>query len=238
MAEMYPAPPELMERITRLINAYHPHLRGARIKVETRQTVPTIQLAPTWAEVDTPNNDSQARQYDFYLWFARDAYDPLDNFQRDALVEHELCHCVYDDKGKPMIAAHSIEAFNSELERYGLWWNDSAATQAAIDIMQARRGRGEIAQMASTVQEGSHGSTGAGSHGSTGAGSHGSTGAGSHGSTGAGGAEDALIEKLRMLRDKLRAGGFSEIETGRLTDRFLSNWMGVISEGSHGSTGA
>lgn len=50
--------------------------------------------------------------------------------------------------------------------------------------------------------------------------------------------EDALIEKLRMLRDKLRAGGFSEIETGRLTDRFLSNWMGVISEGNHGSTGA
>jgi hypothetical protein len=51
-------------------------------------------------------------------------------------------------------------------------------------------------------------------------------------------AEDALIEKLRLLREKLRAGGFSEIETGRLSDTFLRQWASVISEGNHGSTGA
>lgn len=50
--------------------------------------------------------------------------------------------------------------------------------------------------------------------------------------------EDALIEKLRMLREKLRAGGFSEVETGRLSDTFLRHWSTAILEGSHGSSGA
>lgn len=175
------APPEFYERIRRLIDAHHPHLRQARLRVQVRQSVPTIQFATSWAEVDTPNNEAEAAEFDFSLWFALDAWETLDDWQRDALTEHELYHCGFDDEGKPVLVPHSIEEFNGVLARYGLWWPDSRETRAVIDML-AQTGE-RIDKMPQgyqrPLQGGSSGSTGAGgSSGSTGAGgSSGSTGA-------------------------------------------------------------
>lgn len=237
MAETYPAPPEILERVERIANAYHPHLRDARLKIGVREKTPTIMHALTWGEVDTPNNDAEARAFDFSIWFALDAWATLDNTQRDALVDHELSHCIWDDEGKPKLNGHEIEEFNGVLERYGLWWPDVLITPAAILKMAETGQKG--ATMPEYVTEHNMGSFGGGNHGSSGAGNHGSSGAGNHGSSGAYGSPlDALVEHALMIRAKLREGGFSEIETGRISDTYLRHWLATISEGNHGSSGA
>lgn len=52
-----------------------------------------------------------------------------------------------------------------------------------------------------------------------------------------GGAMQAFMAEALRIRTLLRQGGFSEIETGRLTDTYLRNWVAVVTEGQSGSTG-
>lgn len=49
----------------------------------------------------------------------------------------------------------------------------------------------------------------------------------------------AFLSEAQRIRQLLRQGGFSEVETGRLADTYLRNWVAVVTEGgSSGSTGA
>lgn len=41
-------------------------------------------------------------------------------------------------------------------------------------------------------------------------------------------AEDALIDKAKMIRAKLREGGFSEVEAGRLLESFMRNYFASV----------
>jgi len=122
MSELRDAPPEFSDRLQRLIAAYHPHLAKARIKVEVRDRAPRRAETISFAEVDTPDNDGEERQFDFAMWFSLEAWAGLDELQRDALADHELCHCVWDELGKPLLALHDIEEFYGVMLRYGLWW--------------------------------------------------------------------------------------------------------------------
>jgi len=190
MPDLTPAPPEFNERIQRLIAAYFADLQEARIELQVRDTADGTQTVQAWGEADTPDNPSEARKFDFSIWFALDVWATLDDYQRDALAYHELMHCRFDDAGKPMLVDHDVEVFNNEIATFGLWWGEGAQdTLDAIENMPPPHGAEGDSNMPRgyrSPMQGSHGSSGAGSHGSSGAGSHGSSGAGSHGSSGAG----------------------------------------------------
>lgn len=44
--------------------------------------------------------------------------------QMDALLDHELRHCGFDQNGLPIIIQHDVEEFCGTVERYGLWFED------------------------------------------------------------------------------------------------------------------
>jgi predicted metallopeptidase len=88
--------------------------------------------------------------YDIIIWIAEDEYEKLSSEQRDALIDHELCHIKYNiSDEKIFLRGHDFEEFYGIIQRYG-FWNKSLhhlATQAgqlrlpisatAVDAAQA-----------------------------------------------------------------------------------------------------
>ena len=63
--------------------------------------------------------------------------------QTEALLYHEMLHCALEereDSDKPpkvTTVSHDIEAFNKEIERYGLWMQDLVDTAAVMGAQLA-----------------------------------------------------------------------------------------------------
>src|SRR5262249_31231197 len=58
----------------------------------------------------------------FVMLITKPAWDKMKKAQREALVDHELCHMDIDDEtGRPMIKPHEVEEFNAIVRRHGLW---------------------------------------------------------------------------------------------------------------------
>lgn len=150
--QLAPAPAELSDRIQRLVAAYHPHLVNARIEVQVRDTAKVDDSSVTIGEVDTADNDGEKRQFDFTIWFALDTWQTMSEWQRDALCDHELSHCAWDEKGEPLLVAHDIEEFNAVIARWGLWWHNADATLAALQMMPAPVGPEGVTEMAQAYQ--------------------------------------------------------------------------------------
>lgn len=85
---------------------------------------------------------------DFLLILDREWWTEASEREREALIFHELCHCMigldrdgekrFDDEGNPVwaIKAHDVEEFNSVARRYGAWQGDIR------DFMEALREHG------------------------------------------------------------------------------------------------
>lgn len=64
--------------------------------------------------------------YDFVIWLAADHARELMLPPKvlEGVLFHELCHCDYDDKGRPTVRRHDWAGFRSEVEVYGLYLPD------------------------------------------------------------------------------------------------------------------
>ena len=60
---------------------------------------------------------------DYIITIAYDWWKGMTFNQKKALIDHELCHCDYDD-GDAKIKGHDIEEFKCIVDRYGLWRTD------------------------------------------------------------------------------------------------------------------
>ena len=66
---------------------------------------------------------------DFIIVLSKDLWLLLDEAQRTALLDHEMCHCVpkLDDDGLRVgweLRKHDVEEFNEVIGRHGLWRQD------------------------------------------------------------------------------------------------------------------
>jgi len=129
MTDYTEAPTEVIEIAQELIDAYHPHLKEARIGFIMREThkkskgksiMGTARKPPAWLNV--------FEELDFIIELAEDIYAALSPERRRALIDHELCHCGMGEQ--PYIKPHDIEEFTDIIERYGDW---------SMDIMLTRR---------------------------------------------------------------------------------------------------
>ena len=142
---------EVSERIEQvakeLIGLYHPHLAGAKIaymmkkapeekdgKVAPQKqrrmgkkgvmgvarTVPALYYALTG--------------FDFVIEIDEIFWDILDLDQQTALVDHELCHCVMDEKGF-YVRDYDVEEFVAIVKRHGNWKHE---LEAMFEAMQMR----------------------------------------------------------------------------------------------------
>ena len=65
---------------------------------------------------------------DFIIIIQAEAWDKADLPTRQALVDHELCHCTYEpeeDGSKTWaLRGHDVEEFTDIIDRHGLWHDD------------------------------------------------------------------------------------------------------------------
>lgn len=130
------APARVLNLAEKIIDTYHPDLRGANIAFIIRGgEAPKIgksgktKLAAAsrfpekmHALVDT--------YYHFLIWLAEEVMTYEDT-KLEAIIDHELCHCDFTDE-KPSIQPHDIEEFNCIIERYGAYRGDLVFTMMAF----------------------------------------------------------------------------------------------------------
>lgn len=125
---------DVIETAQYLIDKYHPHLRYARIGFLFRSEAPVSGGKVTLGRAKLVTAEMKVyANYDFLIWLAKDYYGSMNNEQRTALIDHELCHCWYDeDEGKASMRGHDLEEFNVILQRYGFWWKGAEVTAQAV----------------------------------------------------------------------------------------------------------
>lgn len=131
-----------------LIPDYHPHLKEARIlyifsgKPMTRNGRVVLAKAMKFNDLnrfftslgaEPPDEEETAGGCDFAVIVNRKEWEEnLTPAQRRAVVDHELCHCIRNHKGKWSLRNHDIEEFSEVIERHGLYWEDVAAFAKSV----------------------------------------------------------------------------------------------------------
>lgn len=129
-------PPSVVEMAQDLIEKYHRHLMIVRIGLLFRSEAPVTGGKRTLGQASTVNAKWKpllSEEFDFIIWLAADAwYEDLDDRQRRALLDHELCHCSLSNEGKPEIRPHDIEEFAEIVQRHGFWRDDLERVRMAF----------------------------------------------------------------------------------------------------------
>lgn len=134
-----------------LIEKYHRHLIGYPVRFawrsqsrrnKTKEVLATAEIVRgRFASfVMTPEEHLMAGQdfgpAMFWIEVSEEAWDTLDDAQRYALLDHELCHCsVTENDGGEMVMdlrPHDLEEFNDIVKRHGLWLDDVRAFAEAV----------------------------------------------------------------------------------------------------------
>jgi len=128
------APNSVVLLVQELVNSYHPDLKDARIGLIFRETASISKGVPVIGHAQKPPEIMKVYlDYDFIIWLADNAYSDLDENQRKALIDHQLCHCTMID-GVPGTMGHDVEEFQSVIDRHGPW--NSSLLSVANSIMQ------------------------------------------------------------------------------------------------------
>lgn len=150
MAKFYKPTRDVIELVETVMRRHHESLEDARIGVLFRDEAQMIGNNKVGGEAKRVKDIERAAglDYHFILIFAKDVWRELAPHQREALVDHELCHCLYDAADeKARIRPHDFEEFNEIIERHGLWWPGAQETQRAIQAhtlpLFGRQGRVE-----------------------------------------------------------------------------------------------
>jgi predicted metallopeptidase len=139
MTNYRPAP--AVERIASdLIGKHHRDLDGVRIEYVFRETAAKKAGKHIWGQArkvsglnaylatDTTSDVVDVDDF-FVIEIAEDIWAELNDQERIALVDHELCHCVaeVDEDAETItlrVAPHDVEEFRVIVERHGLWRGD------------------------------------------------------------------------------------------------------------------
>lgn len=75
-------------------------------------------------------------EFDFLIWLSKEDYERMDSAQREALIDHELCHCRPGDNGGWSIREHDVQEFAAVVARHGLWTAELREIDRATTIYQ------------------------------------------------------------------------------------------------------
>jgi hypothetical protein len=135
MTEWIEASEDVVRVGREMITQYHPDLEEANIGFLFRDTAQKSGDRVVWGKASkVPDRLKPLLDYDFIIWIAEDLWEgELTEQQREALVDHELCHCGFNDNGKPVMRRHDIEEFKCVVERHGIWTDELAAFAEVIE---------------------------------------------------------------------------------------------------------
>lgn len=145
MAEFTTVPDTVVHLVEELITAHHPHLNGANIGLLFRDEPAKSQGQTVAAKAELINDKWRSlfgRPYDFLITIAEPIWHDLTASQRRALLDHELCHCIWGKNGWT-IRGHDFEEFNEIIQRHGLW-RDQAVQMARAMQPRLPLGNGRV----------------------------------------------------------------------------------------------
>lgn len=143
--EWVTADDEVLVIAREVIEKWHPDLMDASIAFIFRSEAPTSNGRITYGAASRikPEHQLLGLDHDFFIWLAQDKWYTLTDAQKMALVDHELCHCTFNDKDQAKMVDHDIQEFACIIERHGFWWPHPErfieAVQAAMPMMELKR---------------------------------------------------------------------------------------------------
>lgn len=137
MAKFRKASDEVVKVAEYVILMWHEELKEARIGFLFRDEAPVKDGRVTLGAAKKVGEDLKAvMPYDFLIWIAGDYWPRLNEKQRQALVDHELCHCAMVGN-KTATRPHDINEFACILERHGVWYPKFLAADVVEQAFQA-----------------------------------------------------------------------------------------------------
>lgn len=108
---------------------HHEHLRDTEISYLMTKKVKPKNGMMSYGKTKCPNGLlKHFARTDFIITMTAELWDEADLSKRRAMVDHELCHCAFeeDEEGNrtPIIRHHDIEEFTKIIDRHGLWHDD------------------------------------------------------------------------------------------------------------------
>lgn len=149
MATRYFEAPEVRDVARPIIAEHHAHLLDIRIEYVFRSDTASKGGKDVWGTARKVSNlqaylasgdeDGEGEAF-FVIEIARPVWIKLNDQQKSALVDHELCHCWREDEEKDdriitklSLLPHDLEEFHSIYARYGAWRPDLAEFEKEAD---------------------------------------------------------------------------------------------------------
>jgi hypothetical protein len=150
----YAPAPEVAAIAARLIDLFHPHLKGVRIEYVFVNEAPRDRgrrvngrvrvVSGLYAFLATPGRVGEPEPF-FCMEITRPVWDVKPAEWRVALVDHELKHCDYDDDADTICSfGHDEEEFIDVAERHGAWNEGLERFAEALDRGRQRQGSEEL----------------------------------------------------------------------------------------------
>jgi hypothetical protein len=126
---------EVINLARQVIDDWHPDLNEARIGFVFRDKGTQSGGRVTIAQASKISPKMQVfMDFDFIIWISEEDFTQLTSAQREALIDHELCHCIfYEDDNTAKMRKHDIEEFVCIVQRHGMWSADLLRLQSQID---------------------------------------------------------------------------------------------------------
>ncbi|HWR66992.1 MAG TPA: putative metallopeptidase [Bellilinea sp.] len=126
MVEWEEASPSVIHIAEELIEQHHPWLKDARIGFVFRNEAQKSQGRMILAQASlVPSKLQVYLEFDFMIWVSKKDWEGrLTSAQQEALIDHELCHCMPNQNGGWAMRPHNVQEFWEVIQRHGLWSND------------------------------------------------------------------------------------------------------------------
>lgn len=161
------AAPSVIKTAEGLIESYHPVLKSARIAFVFRSEAQKQGERYILGQcTKVPAKFQPYLEFDYIIWLSEQDYMGMDSRQREALIDHELCHCKFSIESLSWgIRPHDIQEFSAVIERYGIWSPDVRKVKTALDKYETEtlpglvmdsfgsNGKGKVVTMTGTELE-------------------------------------------------------------------------------------
>ena len=142
-----------------IIEEHHEHLRDAVIVYLWRKpaqqskgrTILGTARKATGGERALHDDDDTAP--DFVITLAYGPWAELNNLERKALLDHELCHCSGSREDGFAMRAHDVEEFREIVERHGFWKPDVKEFAGAVQRRLPGLGGPRLAEVPTRLDE-------------------------------------------------------------------------------------
>jgi len=117
-----------------LIPEFHKHLEAANIKYLFQDKASSHGGLVTIAKASKSSPIHRSiHKFDFIIIVGKDIWETLNDTQRKAVIDHELCHCIKGNFDNWCTTPHDCEEFVEVIERYG---EDAVAIKKLLNALK------------------------------------------------------------------------------------------------------